>query len=352
MSKKVGELFVELVVDAASGNLSVRQMVGALGELDVASAASVGILGKVGETLYDMAKAATDTAVELTALHDLTGADPKIVQQWDKAAAGIVGSAGVIVKAITSVNEIQKRLASGQGAPAALTGLLGLTAYKVDANGKETLKDAMELMRDMAKPGSLYRSRSRLVQEAGLQELFGGNADNVYRIIQSMIAGKFHPENEPGMNNRQVRDLNQVRMKEIEVGQKLTGIFQDLLLGGGQFAKVLDSLSQKLEVIDKWLQSKEGQQLFTSTGTVVSQFFKSWGDPRAFGRNMFNILEKPVETHAIAPSLNLRVDDLKGVLDINLKHNGVPIATKRTFLDRKTTNRDVFDATLTQGLTP
>lgn len=356
MAKKVGELFVELVVDTASGNLSVRQLVGALGELDVASAASVGIMAKLGETLYDMSKAAVDSAVQLTALHDITGADPKIVQQWDKAAAGVVGSAGVIVKAITSVNEIQKRLATGQGAPAALTGLLGLSAYKTDAKGHEVLKDAMDLIKEMAAPGSLYRSRSRAVQEAGLQEIFGGNADNVFRIIQSMTEGRFHPEREPAMNDRQVRELNDVNMKLVHVSQEMTGIFQHFLTSGGAVAGVLDSLADKLRVVDTWLGSKEGQSTIGSLGFGVNELIKRDFNLYAIGKDFGELFGKtyfgPVAAPKLYPSTSVRVDDLRGKLDINLLLDGRHVANKTTYIDRTGKMSDLMDATLTQGNTP
>ncbi len=356
MATKVGELFVDLVIDAATGKMSVRQLVGALGDLQVSSVATVSGLTKIAEAFIDLAKSATDTAVSLTALHDIAGADPKVVQQWEKAAQSVTGHAGTIIKAITSVNEINKGLATGKGAPAELTYLLGLSAYKKDAQGREVVKDAMDLMREMASPGSKYRSLSPLVQQSALGGVFGaGNADDVFRVINAMSRGSFHPERFSAMNDRQVGELNQVRMKELQVVGELTGIFQHLLVGGSAFARVLDTIDQKLQVLDKWLESKQGVAALDAVGKSIDsgvrnatanplKGFGLFGMGRDLGQFTAEKLLGPLPRLATG---GVQVAPLTGVLDINLLRDYKVVDTKRMRLeaDRQARERMAADAT-------
>lgn len=353
MAKKVGEFFIEMLVDAASGNLSVKQLIGALGELDVASVGTVGIISKVTETLWGMAKAATNTAVELSALQDITGVDPKIVQQWDKAAERVTHHAGSIVKAIQSVHEIQKRLATGEGPPAALTGILGLSPYKVDAAGKQSVKDAMDLMKEMAAPGSTYRTRSRDVQQSALGQVFGGGAEDIYRVLEQMIAGKFHPSAVGGMDDKQVKSLNRVDVDRIKVGQELTDIFQHLLVSGDGVAGMLERLGTQLERVDKWLESKQGKQSVVNAEAAFGAFFNPRNyNPLTLGEDLAKrALGQPVGIPA-RPQAPLQLHDLKGRLEIDLRQNGKSLGTKTTFVDRAGTMRDFWGVTDTLGLTP
>lgn len=358
MATKVGELFVELAVDAASGNLSVRQLVGALGDLDVASVTTVGILAKIGETLWGMAKAATDTAVELTALHDLTGVNPQMVQQWEKAAVSVGVHSGTIIKAITAVNQMNRRLATGQGAPPELTGILGLSAYKIDKNGKEVLKDATDLMKEMAAPGSTYRTRSPLIQQQGLGVLFGGAGDEAFRFINQMIAGKVHPETFSGLDTKQIKQLEEVRSKESEFSAHLADIFDRLITSGGTFASTLDDLNEVLKSINGFLGSVQGKEAIQGVGNVISSFihpFRTAGRllGEQGGKSTEDAFMREINNRAkLAGMAQEKSGELRARVDVNLKHNDQSLGAKTVYLDRKVTNAEVLDATLALGNTP
>lgn len=353
MSKKVGDLFVEILVDASSGNLSVRQLVGALGDLDVASLTSVGIIANVAEGLMNLAKSAMDSAVELTALHDLTDTDPKIVGQWEKAAHQIVGHTGAIIKSIEAVQKMNESIKAGGGTPAVVGQLLGMTPSKgFDKNHNAILKNAMDYMTEMAQPGSRYRMLPADLQRKATSDMFGSAGGDDYRLIKAKIAGKFHPELMPEMNDKQIAELNAIKMQEIGIGEKLTGVFEEIVLHGGGVAKALQAVSDGLDKLDKWLKSKEGNAAVTNVEAGIGSFFNLRNyNPFTLGSDMAkNMLGAPVA----APRMNeaLRLDTISGSFDLNLHQNDKPTGTKKVYVDQSVIRRDFWDVTQTMGNTP
>lgn len=266
MATKVGEFFLEMAVDAASGNLSVRQLMGALGELEVVGVGTVGILSKVAETLYGMAKAATDTAVELTELQQITGAEPRIVQQWEKAAVSIGAHTGSVVKSIQAVNTLMSHIASGGDIPAEF-GRIGLVPYKGQtAGGEPIMKTYQDLMTEIAK-SSEYWKLSRERKETFLSGVMPGSdmASN-YLMLQAMHSGKFRPQDFSGLDQKQVEGLTDLRRKENEVIGKLGDIFDKFLLGGKALSDILGVISDKLGIINTALGSDTAQKVMHEGG--------------------------------------------------------------------------------------
>lgn len=362
MATKVGEVFISLAVDAASGNLSVNELVGALGKLDVASVATVGILSKITGVLSGMATAAANTAVEMSELHDITGADPKIVQQWEKAAQRINVHAGSIVSAVRGVNDMMGAIAARKSAPPMeMTGWLGITPQKgVDAQGRPMMKSFFELMTEIANPKNRYWSFTPAVQQQLLGGAFpGGDSKDLFRILNEMRSGKFRPQDMNVLQDKQISELTGIRKQETEMSQRLVGIFDRLLIGGGGFARILESINIKLEAIDKWLASKQGNQILSGIGEGSSRIIRNASiDPRkAFGLFSMGVetgqdfgrffgIKPPAPGTAFTPQL----DNLTGKLDINiLGAGGKPLGSGRAFLGTKVTNADVEQITINAG---
>lgn len=242
-------------MDAASGNLSVNQLVAALGTLDVASLGTVGIIGKVTEGLWDMAKAATETSVGLTALNEITGSDPKIVLQWERAAERLHISGKSVISMIASVQKMNNDMAAGRGTPAVVGQFLGMDPAKAyDANGKVTAyKDAMDYIREMAQPNSRYQHLGAGQQQYAVGQLFGGDADNAFRLIKDVVSGKFRPQDIHGLNDKQISELNKTDAQWTAVKQDVTGLFEKFLTGTDTVQQLLTASSQLLEAVNKIL---------------------------------------------------------------------------------------------------
>lgn len=359
MSVKVGEFFLEMAVDAASGNLSVNQLVGALGKLDVVSIGTVGVLGKITDTLWGMAKAATGTAVEMSVLRDIAGTDPKIVQQWEKAAQRININAGSVVKAIQAVHDMNKKIEAGQGTPAVVGGLLGADPYKTDAEGKRALKDALDYITEFSGKGSRYQALTPGLQQTALEGMFGGASNDVFRMIKEMRAGKFRPQDISVLEDKQVSDLTKINRQEIEIGQKMVGIFEKLVLHGGKVAELLEKISSALGAVDKFISSKEGKETLNAAGRTAVMAARFQMSPLSVLAEHLNEYEKfvskglkfrPVSTASSMPPG--QGGDLRGKLDISLSSNGKPLGTKTTFVDRSGTMREFWHVTDQMENTP
>jgi hypothetical protein len=357
MGLKIGEFFVSLAVDAASGSLSVSQLIGKMGQLEVASVAGVAGFARVGQALLGMAQQAVDAAAGLSSLQDVTGADPKMVQQWENAAQRMNVSSGTIISAIRGVNQMMGAIAERrQGPPMELSGWLGITPQKgVDASGRPVMKSFFDLMHEIAAPGSKYWGYTPQVQQQLLGGAFpGADKDSIFRILNEMRTGKFRPQDVGVLEDRQVSDLKRVRQDEVKVGQQLTGIFDKLLLGGDAFAKILSAISDKLTVLDKWLASKQGQGVLATTGDALSDIVRHGGNPYTLGRDAGHFLAEEFGFKpAAAPrggTEPIKLDDLQGRLDVQFTGaGGQPLGRSNVFLRQKVSNADVEHATINAG---
>lgn len=361
MALKVGEFFISLAVDAASGNLSVNELVGALGKLDVVSVGTVGVLSKITSTLWGMAKAATGTAVEMSALSEIAGVNPKMVQQWEKAAQRIGIQSGSIVSAVKGVNDMMGSIAARKSSPPAeLTGWLGITPQKgLDAQGRPIMKNFFDLFSEIAKPNNRYWSFTPGVQQQLLGGAFpGADSKEMFRLLNEARAGKLHPERISVLENGQVKDLTAVSRKNTEIGQQMTGIFDKLLVSGGNLAAALDGISEKLKWIDDWMGSKNGQSSIgivgkeiRGVGRNISKYGMFGGLGMAEDSVQFLAKEfgmKPVRT-PMQPVL-AGLDDLRGRLTVTIfGENGKQLGNKEVFLGRKVSNADVEQITINAG---
>lgn len=354
MAVKVGEFFINLAVDAASGNLSVNELISALGKLDVVSVGTVGVLSKITSTLVQMGQQATATAVEMSVLQDITGVNPKTVQQWENAARRINIQAGSIVNAVRGVNDMMGSIAARKASPPAeLTGWLGITPQKgLDAQGRPVMKTFFDLITEIANPKNRYWSFTDQVKQQLLGGAFpGADSKDIFRVLNEMRAGRFRPQDISVLENKQVKELTDVNRKQTEIGQQMVGIFDKLILGGSALATVLDAVSAKLEVLDKWLASKQGNQVLSAVGASGGSLIRNLGNPFAIGREFGEFAgEKlfgaaPKQTPAV-----IKMDDWNGRLNINIAgQGGQSLGNKTIFLGKKVTNSDVEQVTINAG---
>lgn len=363
MATKVGEMFIELAVDAASGNLSVKQMVGALGELDVASVTSVGIFAKLGEALWGMAKAATATAVELTALQQITGADPKIVNQWEMAANRLHISSQSIVGAITAVWNIQKQMESGGGQPRFMA-QYGIDATKI-VDGKRAYKDLMDYVAEFSKKGGRYQTLGPALQQTMLDQMFGGNANDMFRLIEAAKTGQFHPEQIRGLNDRQVADLNKLDSQWIAIKTDVVGIFDKFLTASGGMSELLHGIQDLLGAVTRLLETTTGKQIIEGGGQMAGGVLSDIAHPmRTAGQigdfvsrfHREGTMQEDLLRTLITSSVNAMLPkEMRGKEDskltVDIKHNGRTVTTK-TFSGKSITNGDMEVQAAQMGLTP
>lgn len=112
---KIGEFFVELLVDSASGKVAVGDLLSKFKELEVATVAEIGALIGLGVKLAQVADQAMETAVAFSHFETQTGLSSQKLQRWQIVAEQVNVTAETMA---SSVSALQRNLAAirlGQG---------------------------------------------------------------------------------------------------------------------------------------------------------------------------------------------------------------------------------------------
>lgn len=88
-----GEFFLNLVVDAGKGELTLGNLVSSMGELEVASVGEIAILQQLAKSLEKITDAAIKNAIGFTDYASATGASTEELQKWQNAARHVNVSA-------------------------------------------------------------------------------------------------------------------------------------------------------------------------------------------------------------------------------------------------------------------
>lgn len=84
---KLGEFFIDLIVDSSKGELTVSDLVTKMGELEVATIGAVGALFQIGAKLAGFTDISIKTALGLEEYATLTGESTDALQRWQRVAA-------------------------------------------------------------------------------------------------------------------------------------------------------------------------------------------------------------------------------------------------------------------------
>lgn len=122
---KLGEFFVELLVDAGKGSLTVRDLIGKFGDLDAVSASVVGGLGVMGEKFAELADRAFEAAAGFEAFSSQSGLSAQELQKWQIVAEQANVSAGAVANSVMSLQKqlAEIRLGRGNIAPFQMLGI-------------------------------------------------------------------------------------------------------------------------------------------------------------------------------------------------------------------------------------
>lgn len=122
---KIGEFFVELLVDAGNGSLTVKDLVTKFGALDAVAASVIGGLAIMGEKFAALADRAFDTAAGFEAFTSQTGLSAQELQNWQIIAEQANVSADAVKSSVMGLqNQLAEiRLGRGNIAPFQMLGI-------------------------------------------------------------------------------------------------------------------------------------------------------------------------------------------------------------------------------------
>lgn len=225
---KLGEFVVDLVVNAGQGELTVRNLVTSMGNLEVATFAQIGALWELATRLAAITDQSIKSAISLDLLSSKTGINTKEFQEW--AAAG--AKAGLAVEVVShafqalSAGMTQIRLNQPSGL------LKTLQMLQIDPRGRTLPQLLDEIGKQLRNRfGKDQEMKVALLRQAGLPE-------DIIKLTDKTAKERAHDaEGAYIMTEKQIRKYEELHGALIDVrnsvanfGQYLSDNFADPLL--------------------------------------------------------------------------------------------------------------------------
>lgn len=131
---KLGEFFIDLVVNAGSGELTVKNLVSQMGELEAATVGEIGALFELGVRLAAVADHSIKSALGLEEYASRTGESTVKLQEWQAAAEMAHVSAETVHKTFDNLSQGLESMKWGEP-----TGVLkgAVQILGIDPTGKD-----------------------------------------------------------------------------------------------------------------------------------------------------------------------------------------------------------------------
>jgi len=327
MGTRIGEFFVDLVVDAATGNLSVRQLVAAFGELESTSLGGVYGVSKIVGAMLDLAVASIDAAAGLMDLETRTGLSAQAIQKWQIAAQRANVSAATINTTIFGFQRAMAAMEMKKDMPWALQ-LLKIDPYLDKAHHK--LKSVMAIVTEMSKRGAFWKL-SPGVREAALGTI--GVPSEMLLIMEKIRRGKWQKmlDEAGGITAEQMAPLTDIHNEMTEIRLLARDIGTYFLIDMEKVAHVFTFMKSELTDLLKILRASK-EELKGAAQLGITAYGKELGAPSA----MLGALEFIRKT-IIAPTLSIPMT--AGIVRDVIAHITVNVDAATGSVQRKTTER-------------
>lgn len=110
---KLGEFFIDLVVNAGSGELTVKNLISSMGELQAVTVGEIGVLYELGVRLAAITDASIKSALGLEDYASKTGESTVALQEWQAAAekahvsgSTVTGTFDKLSRSLTKYNKV------------------------------------------------------------------------------------------------------------------------------------------------------------------------------------------------------------------------------------------------------
>jgi len=110
---KIGELFVDLLVDTSNGQLEVGELVSRIGQLEIASLGAAGILATLGIGIANLVDSTIQYSGSIEDLHIQTGLSTEAIQRWVMAGQQFRVSAQTTMGGLESLSHGLEKLHQG-----------------------------------------------------------------------------------------------------------------------------------------------------------------------------------------------------------------------------------------------
>lgn len=136
---KLAEFFIDLVVNAAGGEMTVKNLVSSFGDLEVAGAAELMILDKLAVAFVDLTSKAVDAAIGFQMFETQSGRSSTTLQRWQLMAEQANVSADAVKNSVLALERGMAEISLGRGNTGPFQ-MLG-----IDPRGKDAFRILNEL---------------------------------------------------------------------------------------------------------------------------------------------------------------------------------------------------------------
>jgi hypothetical protein len=245
---KLGEFFIELVVDAGEGVLTLGNLVKMMGELEAVSVGELAVLFEMAEKLANMTMAAVGTALSIEQVVAKTGVSQREFQKWSSIVSQAHVTAEAFSQATVGVGQALTDLRHGVGGQEllSLNRVLGIDLSKFDS------KHVFELF-EAIRNSSKFRAMSTEEQDELLRKTGDGLSGILLYLQKSNAEIEEYSGHTASFSKQGYKDL-------LGIATAMASLTQDAKGFGDEIAqwnapKLLKVL-QTAEKIIKWLRDE------------------------------------------------------------------------------------------------
>lgn len=288
MSTTIGEFFLDIVVDAGKGEMTVGNLVKSMGDLEVASVGEIAVLAELASKLAQITDASIKSALGLHHYTAETGASTKALQEWESAARHTTVSAQTVEQSMLGISEqLEDIQRFGAGSNAPIRNLVN-TLKDVNFSGLTPNKPEELLKRIRESP--IFKRMSAADQFGVLRHAGLGDMLELMQMSQSRFL-KYSKETVP-MSDREVEKYRQIRDSVATIEAISANIKR--LISDWASDKTIDFLKKTAEVLQLELDSLKS----------IREFF----DKRKPGETITS------RTSELAPAAAKEIPDVMGRL--------------------------------------
>lgn len=248
-STNIGEMFIDLVIDAGKGELTLGSLVTKMGDLELASVGEIAILAKLAQTLESLTAGEIEHALHLSHLTETTNESTESFEKWGRLASILGHDSKEIQSAMKGLDDMFGDLA--QGSNAAGNAIFALNSKGLSLRGMEihTGGDLFNAIRNDPK----FQSWDKGTQASVLR--LAGISDSLTPILSQKITpqskiNEINREIGPGMTDAQrkkVKELDEqfniASQKAKDAGRGIVGYFTDVEIWLLKLATILENVA-------------------------------------------------------------------------------------------------------------
>jgi hypothetical protein len=298
---KLGEFFIDLIVDTAKGELTVGNLVSRMGELEVASVGALGILVELSEKLAGFTDTAIKMSLGLKDISTLTDVNTQDFQKWVRVAEHMQVSGEAVTSTVKSLSaSIAEMKLTGKGNLLPLAQILG-----IDLRGKDVFQILDSIRRSAKFQGYSNAEKTQLLSKVGIDPMLARVFELSNKQFET-IGNQF-----AGMSKKGQKDFFEMSQLLTDIHHAAQQIVIDIAeWDAGPLLKSLRLIMTALNDIQKWFDNHQKNETLRAkirkelgTPTMGEEFKKPWAEIFRYMWNPYKDVHTMTEAELLGRSV-------------------------------------------------